>query len=64
MAMALTKWRPPVNFVTLHYAYIVLIGVLCFLILYPINNVSAIDAYLFGASASTESGLNPCVLPS
>ncbi|RHZ48952.1 putative potassium uptake transporter [Aspergillus thermomutatus] len=30
-------------------------------ILYPYGNLSAIDAYLFGVSSSTESGLNPYV---
>ncbi|KAI9155175.1 Low-affinity potassium transport protein [Paramyrothecium foliicola] len=52
-------WRPPLNFVTIHYAYIMCMGLLCFFILLPEGNIRAIDAYLFGASASTESGLNP-----
>ena len=30
-------------------------------ILYPAGNLKAIDAYFFGASASTESGLNTFV---
>ncbi|KAF4979592.1 hypothetical protein FZEAL_4221 [Fusarium zealandicum] len=33
-------------------------GLLSFAILYPYGNISAVDAYFFGASASTESGLN------
>ncbi|RKL03747.1 Potassium transport protein 1 [Fusarium oxysporum] len=33
-------------------------GLLSFAILYPYGNISAIDAYFFGASSSTESGLN------
>ncbi|KAF7593065.1 hypothetical protein BBP40_012082 [Aspergillus hancockii] len=52
-------WKPPVNFITLHYAYILLWSLLGLAILYPYGNMSAIDAYFFGASASTESGLNP-----
>jgi len=28
-------------------------------ILYPQKNLRAVDAYFFGVSASTESGLNP-----
>jgi len=51
-------WRPPINFVTLHYAYIILIGLLAFPILYPGGKLSAVDTYHFGVSASTESGLN------
>ncbi|KAH6873450.1 hypothetical protein B0T10DRAFT_499771 [Thelonectria olida] len=33
-------------------------GLLALVILYPYGNLKAIDAYFFGASASTESGLN------
>jgi hypothetical protein len=54
-------WHPPINFITLHYAWIVFTGLLSFLILYPFGNLEAIDAYFFGASASTESGLNTYV---
>ncbi|KAJ4994028.1 low-affinity potassium transport protein [Stagonosporopsis vannaccii] len=52
-------WKPPINFITLHYAYILSFGILALLILYPYGNLSAVDAYFFGVSASTESGLNP-----
>lgn len=41
--------------------YIILIGLLAFPILYPDGNLSAIDAYHFGVSSSTESGLNTFV---
>ncbi|KAH7113649.1 putative cation transporter [Dactylonectria estremocensis] len=51
-------WRPYLNFVTLHYAYIIFMGLLSIPILYPYGNLKVIDAYFFGASASTESGLN------
>ncbi|GFF78286.1 putative cation transporter [Aspergillus udagawae] len=52
-------WKPPLNFITLHYAYIVTLGILGIVILYPYGNLSVVDAYLFGVSSSTESGLNP-----
>ncbi|KAI4676954.1 uncharacterized protein J4E84_009254 [Alternaria hordeiaustralica] len=52
-------WKPPTNFITLHYAYILSFGILALIIIYPYGNLSAIDAYYFGVSASTESGLNP-----
>ncbi|KAI4911318.1 hypothetical protein J4E85_011227 [Alternaria conjuncta] len=52
-------WKPPINFITLHYAYILSFGILALIIIYPYGNLSAIDAYYFGVSASTESGLNP-----
>ncbi|KND87266.1 Low-affinity potassium transport protein [Tolypocladium ophioglossoides CBS 100239] len=48
----------PVNFITLHYAWIVFLGLLSLPVLYPYGNLNAVDAYFFGASASTESGLN------
>ncbi|KID65078.1 Potassium transport protein, high-affinity, partial [Metarhizium hybridum] len=51
-------WHPPVNFITLHYAWILSMGLLSFPVLYTYGNLAAIDAYFFGASASTESGLN------
>ncbi|KAK9797873.1 putative Potassium transport protein [Seiridium cardinale] len=46
------------NFITLHYAWILLTGLLALVAMCPEGNVAAIDAYFFGASASTESGLN------
>ncbi|KAK1141448.1 hypothetical protein N8T08_009120 [Aspergillus melleus] len=52
-------WKPRMNFITLHYAYIITLSLLGLIILYPYGNLSAIDAYFFGASAATESGLNP-----
>ncbi|KAJ4217673.1 hypothetical protein NW757_014628 [Fusarium falciforme] len=51
-------WRQKLNFVSLHYIYITFMSLLSFGILYPYGNISAIDAYFFGASSSTESGLN------
>lgn len=39
--------------------YILSFGILAMIIVYPYGNLSAIDAYFFGVSASTESGLNP-----
>lgn len=52
-------WKPRLNFITLHYAFIILLGLSALAVLYPYGNLSAIDAYFFGVSASTESGLNP-----
>ncbi|KJZ77719.1 hypothetical protein HIM_02896 [Hirsutella minnesotensis 3608] len=46
------------NFITLHYAYIVFMGLLSLPVLLPQGNIQAVDAYYFGASASTEAGLN------
>ncbi|KAK5949487.1 hypothetical protein OHC33_009479 [Knufia fluminis] len=52
-------WKPTLDFITLHYLYIVFLGILCLIILYPNGNLSSTDAYFFGVSGSTESGLNP-----
>jgi hypothetical protein len=43
-------------------AYIVFMGILALVVLYPAGNLKAVDAYFFGASASTESGLNTFVV--
>ncbi|RYP93693.1 hypothetical protein DL770_000224 [Monosporascus sp. CRB-9-2] len=53
-------WRPPIpiNFLALHYAWIIFCSLLGIVVFLPYGNVPAIDAYFFGASASTESGLN------
>ncbi|KAJ5554609.1 hypothetical protein N7513_004568 [Penicillium frequentans] len=51
-------WKPPLDFLTLHYAWIITLSVLSLAIIYPYGNLRAVDAYFFGASASTESGLN------
>ncbi|KAG2418140.1 hypothetical protein HFD88_001241 [Aspergillus terreus] len=50
--------KPQLNFITLHYAYIIFLGLLALPVLYPYGNLRAIDSYFFGVSASTESGLN------
>ncbi|KAL3477140.1 cation transport protein-domain-containing protein [Aspergillus californicus] len=55
----MNMWKPPLNFILLHYAYIVFLGLLGLAVFYPYGNVSAIDSYFFGVSSSTESGLNP-----
>ncbi|KAI3292361.1 hypothetical protein DTO002I6_5358 [Penicillium roqueforti] len=51
-------WKPSINFLALHYAWIITLSVLSLVIIYPHGNLKAVDAYFFGASASTESGLN------
>lgn len=41
--------------------WIILLGLLSLAIVYPYGNLKAVDAYFFGASSSTESGLNTSV---
>lgn len=52
-------WKPPLNFITIHYAWIIACTLTGILVLLPAGNVSAIDSWFFGCSAATESGLNP-----
>ncbi|KAI9373817.1 cation transporter [Aspergillus egyptiacus] len=51
-------WKFPLNFITLHYAYVIFFGLLGLALFSPYGNLSAIDSYFFGVSASTGSGLN------
>ncbi|PGG96561.1 hypothetical protein AJ79_09541 [Helicocarpus griseus UAMH5409] len=47
------------NFLTLHYAYIIGCAIACSVVIYPSGNMPYIDALLFGSGAATQSGLNP-----
>ncbi|KAF5508931.1 Low-affinity potassium transport protein [Colletotrichum fructicola] len=51
-------WKPKLNFISLHYTWILFCSLLSFPVLYSAGNLAAIDAFFFGASGSTESGLN------
>ncbi|OAX79563.1 hypothetical protein ACJ72_06115, partial [Emergomyces africanus] len=51
-------WKLPLDFISIHYAYIITLSVSSLIVLYPYGNLKAIDAYFFGASGCTESGLN------
>ncbi|CAF3655608.1 unnamed protein product [Fusarium graminearum] len=56
-------WRPNLNFVKLHYIYIIVMGLSSFLFIYPNGKLSAIDAYFLGVSASTVTGLTTIDVP-
>ncbi|OAX81976.1 hypothetical protein ACJ72_03679 [Emergomyces africanus] len=47
------------NFISIHYAYIIGCALACSVVLYPTGNLSYIDALLFSAGSATQSGLNP-----
>jgi hypothetical protein len=55
------SFQPITNLLTILDAYIIFMGLLSIAVMLPAGNVKAIDAYFFGASASTESGLNTLV---
>ncbi|KAH7031491.1 cation transport protein-domain-containing protein [Microdochium trichocladiopsis] len=46
------------SFIVVHYAWIIVCSLMGLVVLAPEGNMAAVDAYFFGASASTESGLN------
>ncbi|KAL2220435.1 potassium uptake transporter [Thermoascus aurantiacus ATCC 26904] len=51
-------WKPRLNFIRLHYAYIVALSIVGMILIYPARNMAAIDALFFGVSAATMTGLN------
>lgn len=59
---AVRPYLPPVNFITMHYAYFILTGLVFAAIFYglsrPTNSVSFIDSLFLVLSAFTTSGLN------
>lgn len=55
------SFQPTASLLTILDAYILFMGLLSIAVMLPAGNVKAIDAYFFGASASTESGLNTLV---
>ncbi|KAL3463638.1 cation transport protein-domain-containing protein [Aspergillus heterothallicus] len=46
------------NFILIHYVYIISIALLSSIIIYPGNDLKYIDALFFAAGAATQSGLN------
>lgn len=50
--------RPKLNFITLHYLYIIGWALVGSIILYPIKNIAFVDALFFASGAATQSGLN------
>ncbi|PLN85949.1 potassium transport protein TRK1/TRK2 [Aspergillus taichungensis] len=59
-----TKARIPIirdvhlNFILLHYTYIIAMAIITSIIIYPGNDLAYIDALFFCAGAATQSGLN------
>ncbi|PLB52079.1 potassium transport protein TRK1/TRK2 [Aspergillus steynii IBT 23096] len=59
-----TKARLPLlrdihlNFIFLHYAYIIIFSLIVSIIIYPGSNLAYIDALFFSVGAATQSGLN------
>jgi hypothetical protein len=46
------------NFILLHYTYIISISLISSIIIYPGNDLKYIDALFFAVGAATQSGLN------
>ncbi|KAK6339309.1 low affinity potassium transporter [Orbilia javanica] len=51
--------RPPkLNFITLHYFYIIGCAIVGSILLFPLKNISYVDCLFFATGSSTQSGLN------
>ncbi|KAJ4993502.1 potassium ion transporter [Stagonosporopsis vannaccii] len=51
-------FRPRMNFITLHYTYLVVMTLIGSVIMYGTKNMAYIDALFFASGAATQSGLN------
>ncbi|KAK4229247.1 cation transport protein-domain-containing protein [Podospora fimiseda] len=58
----LRSWLPPLNFITIHYAYFIVVSLVSSLIFWgssdPARSISYIDSLFLVVSAMTEAGLN------
>ncbi|KAK4162301.1 cation transport protein-domain-containing protein [Cladorrhinum sp. PSN259] len=58
----LRSWLPPLNFITIHYAYFIIVSLVASLIFWgssdPAKSISYIDSLFLVVSAMTEAGLN------
>lgn len=50
--------RLHLNFISLHYAYIIACALICSIIIYPSSGIEYVDAIFLSACAATQSGLN------
>lgn len=51
--------RPPkLNFITLHYFYIIGCSIIGSILIYPLKNLPYVDCLFFATGSSTQSGLN------
>lgn len=55
-------YLPPLNYITLHYAYFIIVGLVSSLVFWGASNprysISYVDSLFLVASAMTEAGLN------
>ncbi|KAL8973029.1 MAG: hypothetical protein Q9183_000197 [Haloplaca sp. 2 TL-2023] len=50
--------RRRLNFITIHYLYIMSLAIAGSILIYPVGNLEYIDALFFGSGCATQSGLN------
>ncbi|KAL5425249.1 hypothetical protein PMIN04_002745 [Paraphaeosphaeria minitans] len=53
-----SAFKPRLNFITIHYIYIVSMTLIGSIVLYPAKDMSYIDALFFASGGATQSGLN------
>ncbi|OAG04634.1 potassium transport protein TRK1/TRK2 [Paraphaeosphaeria sporulosa] len=56
--MRWSAFKPRLNFITIHYMYIVSMALIGSVILYPAKDMAYIDALFFASGGATQSGLN------
>ncbi|KAJ4331085.1 low affinity potassium transporter [Didymella glomerata] len=54
----LNMFKPKLNFITLHYTYLIVMTLIGSVILYGQRNIDYIDALFFASGSATQSGLN------
>ncbi|KAF2649762.1 potassium transport protein TRK1/TRK2 [Lophiostoma macrostomum CBS 122681] len=59
MPKKLSALKPRLNFITLHYTYMISMSLIGSILLYPAGGMSYVDALFFASGSATQSGLNP-----
>ncbi|KAI9847979.1 MAG: low affinity potassium transporter, partial [Sclerophora amabilis] len=50
--------RPKLNFLTIHYIYMLSLTIVGSILIYPVRSITYVDALFFASGAATQSGLN------
>ena len=58
LPLGLRTWRPKLNYITVHYLYMIGMSIVISVVLYGGGLIPYIDALFFAAGAATQSGLN------
>ncbi|KAI9758447.1 MAG: hypothetical protein M4579_003077 [Chaenotheca gracillima] len=50
--------KPHLNFITIHYIYMISLAIIGSILIYPVRSIPYIDSLFFASGAATQSGLN------